>query len=115
MVDFLFLVLRIIFDMFNFFLRIGFVRVFISYSEEKIFFLKCRLLKFFGFYWYVRLNLKGNSGFYILGYCKDEECWRLYEDKVYFLFSQGLSDRVKFIRVVWRNWFSDCRVEDVRN
>ncbi|GAB4846824.1 hypothetical protein Ancab_025831 [Ancistrocladus abbreviatus] len=60
----------------------------------------------------IRLNLKGNSSVYASGYCLNDECWRLYEEKVHSLVSQGLSDRVKFIRVTWRNWTSECCIED---
>ncbi|XP_021848982.2 uncharacterized protein [Spinacia oleracea] len=60
----------------------------------------------------VRLNLKGNSGVHASGYCVDDECWRLYEEKVHSLLCQGLNDRAKFIRVIWRNWSSNCRIQD---
>jgi hypothetical protein len=60
-----------------------------------------------------RLSLKGNSEFYSSGYCLDEECWRLYEKKVQSLLSQGLSDRAKSIRVIWRNIPSGCSLENV--
>lgn len=60
----------------------------------------------------VRLSLKGNSEFYSSGYCLDEECWRLYEKKVHSLLSQGLSDRAKSIRVIWRNIPSGCSLEN---
>ncbi|KAJ6378798.1 hypothetical protein OIU78_028927 [Salix suchowensis] len=60
----------------------------------------------------VRLNLKGNSEFYSSGYCLDEECWRLYEKKVHSLLSQGLNDRAKSIRVIWRNIPSCCSLEN---
>lgn len=59
--------------------------------------------------------MKGNSGVKASGYCVDSECWRLYEDKVYSLLCQGLNDRAKFIRVIWKNCYSNCRIEDVRN
>ncbi|KMT09405.1 hypothetical protein BVRB_6g128810 isoform B [Beta vulgaris subsp. vulgaris] len=60
----------------------------------------------------VRLKLKGNSGVCASGFCMDDECWRLYEEKVHSLLCQGLNDRAKFIRVIWRNWSSNCRVEN---
>lgn len=66
------------------------------------------------FSWYIRLKLKGNSGVCASGFCMDDECWRLYEEKVHSLLCQGLNDRAKFIRVIWRNWSSNCRVENVR-
>ncbi|GMH24573.1 hypothetical protein Nepgr_026416 [Nepenthes gracilis] len=60
----------------------------------------------------IRLSLKGNNDVYASGYCMNDECWRLYENKVHSLVSQGLGDRAKFIRVIWRNCFSDVRIED---
>ncbi|MBA0770107.1 hypothetical protein Gotri_018781 [Gossypium trilobum] len=60
----------------------------------------------------IRLNLKGNSEVYSLGFCLDEECWRVYEQDVHSLLNQGLTDRVKFIRVIWRNTYSDFNVEN---
>ncbi|XP_009347539.2 nucleolar protein 6 isoform X1 [Pyrus x bretschneideri] len=55
----------------------------------------------------IRLNLKGNSAVYASGFCLDDECWRLYEQKVQSVLIQGLSDRVKNVRVTWRNMLSD--------
>lgn len=63
----------------------------------------------------IRLNLKGNSEVYSLGICLDEECWRVYEQDVHSLLNQGLTDRAKFIRVIWRNTYSDFNVENVQN
>ncbi|XP_057529291.1 uncharacterized protein LOC130807910 isoform X1 [Amaranthus tricolor] len=60
----------------------------------------------------VRLNVKGNSVVKASGYCVDNECWRLFEDKVYSLLCQGLNDRAKFIRVIWKNCYRNCRIED---
>ncbi|KAF2290735.1 hypothetical protein GH714_015240 [Hevea brasiliensis] len=60
----------------------------------------------------IRLNLKGNSKVCASGFCLDDECWRLYEQKVHNILSQGLSDRAKFIRVIWRNFHSDCDMEN---
>lgn len=60
----------------------------------------------------VRLNLKGNSRVCASGYCVDDECWRLYEEKVHLLLCQGLNDRAKSIRVIWRNCSSNSGVED---
>ncbi|CAK7339575.1 unnamed protein product [Dovyalis caffra] len=60
----------------------------------------------------VRLNLKGNSEFYSSGYCLDEECWRSHEQKVQSLLSQGLSDRARSVRVIWRNIPSGCSFEN---
>ncbi|OMO95209.1 Nrap protein [Corchorus capsularis] len=60
----------------------------------------------------IRLNLKGNSEVYALGFCLDDECWRVYEQDVYSLLNQGLTDRAKFIRVIWRNTHSEFNVEN---
>ncbi|MBA0741956.1 hypothetical protein Gogos_015073 [Gossypium gossypioides] len=60
----------------------------------------------------IRLNLKGNSEVYSLGFCLDEECWRVYEQDVHSLLNQGLTDRAKFIRVIWRNTYPDFNVEN---
>ncbi|CAB4318037.1 unnamed protein product [Prunus armeniaca] len=62
----------------------------------------------------IRLNLKGNSKVYASGFCLDDECWRLYEQKVHNVLIQGLSDRVKTVRVTWRNMLSECSIKDVR-
>ncbi|KAL4354660.1 hypothetical protein GQ457_06G039830 [Hibiscus cannabinus] len=59
-----------------------------------------------------RLNLKGNRDFCSLGFCLDDECWRMYEQDVHSLLYQGLTDRAKFIRVIWRNTYSDFNVEN---
>ncbi|XVE82616.1 hypothetical protein DITRI_Ditri16bG0020000 [Diplodiscus trichospermus] len=60
----------------------------------------------------IRLNLQGNSEVYSLGFCLDDECWRVYEEDVHSLLNQGLSDRAKFIRVIWRNTLSEFNVEN---
>ncbi|KAI8019409.1 Nucleolar protein 6 [Camellia lanceoleosa] len=60
----------------------------------------------------IRLNLKGKSEVYALGFCLDDECWRLYEQKVHSLMHEGLNDRAKFIRVMWRNTASGYNLED---
>ncbi|XP_031255043.1 nucleolar protein 6 [Pistacia vera] len=60
----------------------------------------------------VRLNLKGRTEVHALGFCLDDECWRSYEQKVHSLLNQGLGDRVKFIRVTWRNALSECIIEN---
>ncbi|CAN1814116.1 Nucleolar protein 6, partial [Linum perenne] len=59
----------------------------------------------------IRLNLKGNSEVSSSGFCLDDECWRLYEQKVHNILSQGLGDRAKSVRVIWRNISSGCRLE----
>lgn len=48
------------------------------------------------------------------GFCLDKECWRIYEQRVHNLLKQGLGDRAKSIRVVWRNTNQDWQVESVR-
>ncbi|ONH96837.1 hypothetical protein PRUPE_7G155300 [Prunus persica] len=60
----------------------------------------------------IRLNLKGNSKVYASGFFLDDECWRLYEQKVHNVLIQGLSDRVKTVRVTWRNMLSECSIKD---
>ncbi|KAG7990196.1 hypothetical protein I3843_02G012900 [Carya illinoinensis] len=60
----------------------------------------------------MRLNLKGKSEVHASGFCMDDECWRLYEQKVHTLLNQGFSDRAKMIRVTWRNTFSGCSIEN---
>ncbi|CAL1360812.1 unnamed protein product [Linum trigynum] len=60
---------------------------------------------------YIRLNLKGSKEVYSSGFCLDDECWRLYEKQVHDLLSQGLGDRTKSVRVIWRNSSSGCSLE----
>ncbi|XP_010254816.1 PREDICTED: nucleolar protein 6 isoform X2 [Nelumbo nucifera] len=60
----------------------------------------------------IRINLKGNSKVCSSGFCLDDECWRIYEDKVHLLLEQGLGDRAKFIRVTWRNCPSELTIEE---
>lgn len=60
-----------------------------------------------------RLNLKGNEKVYASGFCLDNECWRLYEQKVHDVLTQGMRDRVKSIRVMWRNLPAECSIENV--
>ncbi|KAL8137849.1 hypothetical protein V2J09_003850 [Rumex salicifolius] len=60
----------------------------------------------------IRLNFQGNDAVHASGYCSDDECWRLYEEKVHSVLSQGLRDRAKFIRVIWRNYHSASLLED---
>lgn len=62
--------------------------------------------------YYMRLNLKGNPKVCESGFFLDDECWRLYEQKVHHLLDQGLSDRTKSIRVTWRNIPSKCNVKE---
>ncbi|KAL0008129.1 hypothetical protein SO802_009631 [Lithocarpus litseifolius] len=60
----------------------------------------------------LRLDLKGKSEVHASGICLDDECWRLYEQKVHSLLNQGLNNRAKLIRVTWRNTLSDCSIEN---
>ncbi|KAM7520198.1 hypothetical protein LguiB_019160 [Lonicera macranthoides] len=60
----------------------------------------------------IRLNLKGHAEVHGSGFCLDNECWRLYEYKVHSLMQEGLGDRVKFVRVIWRNTASQGTIED---
>nr|ADN34232.1 nucleolar RNA-associated protein [Cucumis melo subsp. melo] len=60
----------------------------------------------------IRLNLRGQDKLYASGFCMDDECWRLYEQKVHGVLSQGLTDRAKFIRVSWRNTEPGCNIEN---
>ncbi|KAL0008143.1 hypothetical protein SO802_009645 [Lithocarpus litseifolius] len=60
----------------------------------------------------IRLDLKGKSEVPASGFCLDDECWRLYEQKVHSLLNQGLNNRAKLIRVTWRNTLSDCSIEN---
>ncbi|KAH9711399.1 nucleolar protein [Citrus sinensis] len=60
----------------------------------------------------VRLNLRGHTEVHALGFCLDDECWRLYEQKVHSLLNQGLVDRAKSIRVTWRNSPSEWNIEN---
>ncbi|XP_058203869.1 uncharacterized protein LOC131318082 [Rhododendron vialii] len=60
----------------------------------------------------IRLNLKGSTEVNALGFCSDDECWRSYEQKVLSLMHQGLNDRAKVIRVIWRNTPLGCNLED---
>ncbi|KAM7251230.1 hypothetical protein ACFE04_023113 [Oxalis oulophora] len=62
--------------------------------------------------YYVRLNLKSNSKVYAPGFCLDDECWRLYEQKVYGVLNQALGDRVNLIRVIWRNINSESSIKN---
>ncbi|CAN7033479.1 unnamed protein product [Brassica rapa subsp. trilocularis] len=59
----------------------------------------------------IRLHLKGKTAVSTSGFCLDKEYWRTYEQKVQTLLEQGLGDRAKSIRVVWRNTNHDSYVE----
>jgi U3 small nucleolar RNA-associated protein 22 len=60
----------------------------------------------------IRLNLKGHADVYKLGFCLDNECWRLYEQKIVSVMQEGLGDRSKFVRVIWRNTSSTGNIEN---
>ncbi|GLT39138.1 hypothetical protein SLA2020_133450 [Shorea laevis] len=60
----------------------------------------------------IRLNLKGNDEVYALGFCLDDECWRVYEENVHSLLVQGLSDRAKTIRAIWSNTHAGYSIEN---
>lgn len=57
--------------------------------------------------------MKGNAEVYTSGFCLDNECWRLYEDKVHVLLQKGLEGRIKCLRVTWRNTAFICDIENV--
>ncbi|KAF6136292.1 hypothetical protein GIB67_042777 [Kingdonia uniflora] len=61
---------------------------------------------------HIRMNLKGNKEVSSSGFCLDNECWRMYEEKVRCLLDQGLGDRAKFIRVNWCRSSSHWNVEE---
>nr|XP_043615466.1 nucleolar protein 6 [Erigeron canadensis] len=60
----------------------------------------------------MRLNLKGKAEVSVQGFCLDNECWRLYENKVLSLLQEGLGDRAKFVRVTWQNTALACGISD---
>ncbi|WVZ88498.1 hypothetical protein U9M48_035015 [Paspalum notatum var. saurae] len=60
----------------------------------------------------LRINLKGNSKVTALSYCVDDESWRILEKDVHSLLQQGLTDRTKMIRVLWRSTPSDWKIMD---
>jgi U3 small nucleolar RNA-associated protein 22 len=62
----------------------------------------------------VRVNLKGNSKVTALSFCLDDESWRVLEKDVQSLLQQGLTDRIKMIRVLWRSTPSEWNIMDVR-
>ncbi|CAI8588694.1 unnamed protein product [Vicia faba] len=62
--------------------------------------------------YFMRINFKGNKELYASGICLDDECWRLYEEKIHAILAKGLGDRAKFIRVIWRNAECQWRVDD---
>ncbi|KAJ0961338.1 hypothetical protein J5N97_000600 [Dioscorea zingiberensis] len=60
----------------------------------------------------LRVNLKECSTIYMPGFCLDDECWRTCEDKLHLILKQGLNDRVKLIRVTWRNAPLEWNIKD---
>ncbi|TVU51043.1 hypothetical protein EJB05_02447 [Eragrostis curvula] len=60
----------------------------------------------------LRINLKGNSKVTSLGFCVDDESWRILEKDVQSLLQQGLTDRTKMIRVLWRSTPSEWNIMD---
>ncbi|CAN6335656.1 unnamed protein product [Urochloa humidicola] len=60
----------------------------------------------------LRINLKGSSKVTALSYCVDDESWRILEKDVQSLLQQGLTDRTKMIRVLWRNTPSEWKIID---
>ncbi|XP_058112388.1 uncharacterized protein LOC131255639 isoform X1 [Magnolia sinica] len=60
----------------------------------------------------MRINLKGSHEFCESGFFLDDECWRIYEERVHSLLEQALNDRAKFIRVTWRSTPSEWNIED---
>jgi U3 small nucleolar RNA-associated protein 22 len=58
--------------------------------------------------------MKGNSRVSGLGFCLDEDRWRVCERDVHLLLSQGLTDRSKLVRAIWKNFPSDWNIHDVR-
>ncbi|CAH9146997.1 unnamed protein product [Cuscuta epithymum] len=60
----------------------------------------------------LRLSLRGHNDIYNLGFCLDDECWRSYESKVLSVLNQGLTDRSKLVRSIWRNTASGFDYEE---
>ncbi|KAM0914789.1 hypothetical protein ACQ4PT_011270 [Festuca glaucescens] len=60
----------------------------------------------------LRVNLKGNSKVTALSFCLDDESWRVLEKDVQSLLQQGLTDRIKMIRVLWRSTPSEWNIMD---
>ncbi|KAE9596604.1 putative Nrap protein [Lupinus albus] len=60
----------------------------------------------------MRLNLKGKKEVYSSVFCSDNECWRSFEEKIHGILAKGLNDRVKSIRVTWRNTQCQWSVDD---
>ncbi|XP_076960700.1 uncharacterized protein LOC143637137 [Bidens hawaiensis] len=60
----------------------------------------------------MRLNLKGKTEVSAQGFCLDNECWRLYEDRVLSLLEEGLGERAKLVRVTWQNTTSTSCINE---
>ncbi|GJN30882.1 hypothetical protein PR202_gb19226 [Eleusine coracana subsp. coracana] len=60
----------------------------------------------------LRINLKGSSKFTEISFCMDDESWRILEKDVQSLLQQGLTDRTKMIRVLWRSTPSEWNIMD---
>ncbi|VAI29530.1 unnamed protein product [Triticum turgidum subsp. durum] len=58
------------------------------------------------------INLKGNSKVTALSFSSDDESWRILEKDVQSLLQQGLTDRTKMIRVLWRSTPSEWNIMD---
>ncbi|GJN09003.1 hypothetical protein PR202_ga26968 [Eleusine coracana subsp. coracana] len=61
----------------------------------------------------LRINLKGSSKFTEISFCMDDESWRILEKDIQSLLQQGLTDRTKMIRVLWRSTPSEWNIMDV--
>uniref|UniRef100_A0A0D9XX83 Nucleolar protein 6 n=1 Tax=Leersia perrieri TaxID=77586 RepID=A0A0D9XX83_9ORYZ len=60
----------------------------------------------------LRINLKGNSKIVTSSLCLDDLSWRELEKNVQSLLQQGLTDRTKMIRVLWRSTPSEWNITD---
>ncbi|KAF0889199.1 hypothetical protein E2562_022458 [Oryza meyeriana var. granulata] len=60
----------------------------------------------------LRINLKGNSKITTSSFCLDDLVWRELEKDVQSLLQQGLTDRTKMIRVLWRSTPSEWNIMD---
>ncbi|XP_031476888.1 uncharacterized protein LOC116248304 isoform X2 [Nymphaea colorata] len=60
----------------------------------------------------IRIYLKDDDDTKASKPCLDKELWRISEGNVYSLLVEGLSDRAKFVRAVWRNVPPEWSLED---
>ncbi|MCL7023428.1 hypothetical protein MKW94_008534 [Papaver nudicaule] len=60
----------------------------------------------------IRIKADESKEVYASGFCLDEECWRIYEEKVHSLLEKALGDRAKAIRVTWKNSPSQWKIEE---